>query len=66
MELDNTSEADVRDGLTAVQAQFGQMDIIVNRTGIAEPTATKILDYSLEDFKQVIDVNLHSSLIITK
>lgn len=48
---------------TAIK-QFGKMDILVNNAGINMRTST--LDMSMEQWKEVIDINLHGNLLFTK
>ena len=66
MQVDITVEADVRDMMQSVMDRFQQVDIVVNSAGIVGRTATKILDYDLDAFRKVIDVNLIGSFIVTK
>ena len=66
MQVDITVEADVRDMMQSVMDRFQQIDIVVNSAGIVGRTATKILDYDLDAFRKVIDVNLIGSFIVTK
>lgn len=61
-----SSDSDVEHLMQATLDQYGRVDIVVHSAGIAGPTATKILDYGLADFKRVIDVNLIGSFIVTK
>jgi 3-oxoacyl-[acyl-carrier protein] reductase len=66
MRVDITNEAEVRDLMQSVVAQFGQMDVVVNSAGIVGKTAINIVDYDLASFRHVIDVNLIGSFLITK
>jgi 3-oxoacyl-[acyl-carrier protein] reductase len=66
MQVDITAEAEVRDMMQSVMDRFQQIDIVVNSAGIVGRTATKILDYDLDAFRKVIDVNLIGSFIVTK
>ena len=58
-----TLEADVRDAaqvdaaVAATLARFGQIDIFFNAAGIGGPVRP-IVDYPLDDFNRVIDVNV--------
>ena len=45
---------------------YGRLDIMVNCAGVAGPNAIKITDYSYEDFKKVVDINLNGSFLMTK
>ena len=64
--VDITDEAQVSAQIDQVVNQWGRLDIMINCAGIAGPNAVKITDYSYEDFRKVIDVNLHGSFLMTK
>lgn len=64
--LDITVEASVKKGLEAVWEEYGRLDITVNSAGIAGLTATKITDYDLGAYEQVVQVNLVGSFLVTK
>jgi len=49
----------------AAAAAFGGIDIIVNSAGIAGPTVPS-LDYGLDDWRRVIDVNLTGTFLVCK
>lgn len=66
MKVDITSESEVMTAIDRVAAQHGRLDIMVNCAGVAGPNAIKITDYSYEDFKKVVDVNLNGSFLMTK
>jgi 2-dehydro-3-deoxy-L-rhamnonate dehydrogenase (NAD+) len=66
MELDVSVEEAVVEGIQRVVDQYGRLDIVVHSAGIVGPSGTKILDYSSEDFKTVLQVNLFGSFFITK
>lgn len=66
MQVDVTAEAEVRAMMQSVMDRFQQIDIVINSAGIVGRTATKILDYDLDAFRKVIDVNLIGSFIVTK
>lgn len=51
-----------RDGAATA---FGGIDIIVNSAGIAGPTVPS-LDYGLDDWRRVIDVNLTGTFLVCK
>ncbi|MEM6283932.1 MAG: SDR family NAD(P)-dependent oxidoreductase [Chloroflexota bacterium] len=65
-QVDITSEEQVQGLMQWATGEFGQLDIVVNSAGIVGQTATNIVDYDLNVFRQVIDVNLVGSFIITK
>jgi NAD(P)-dependent dehydrogenase (short-subunit alcohol dehydrogenase family) len=64
--VDISDEASVESGIAWVLEKYGRLDIVVNSAGIVGPTSTKILDYSSENFRRVLNVNLTGSFLITK
>ncbi len=64
--VDITSEDQVKISIQQVVDRFGRLDVMVNCAGIVGPTSTNIVDYSVEDFRQVLDVNLTGSFLMTK
>jgi len=66
LKVDISNEAEVEAAIVEVVAQFGRLDILVNSAGIVGPTSTKIVDYSGEDFRRVLGVNLIGSFNVTK
>ncbi len=59
-----TIEADVDKGISQIEAEVGDIDILVNNAGIIK--RIPILDMPVEDYKQVIDVDLVAPLIVSK
>ncbi|HLN55893.1 MAG TPA: gluconate 5-dehydrogenase [Bacteroidales bacterium] len=59
-----TDEADVDKGISLIEKSVGEVDILVNNAGIIK--RIPILDMAIEDYKQVIDVDLVAPLIISK
>ena len=59
-----TSEEDVDRGISQIEKEVGPVDILVNNAGIIK--RVPILEMDLEDFKQVIEVDLVSPLIVSK
>ncbi len=59
-------ETDVQALFENVQKTYGQIDIVINCAGIAGPTGTKISDYDIAAFQQVVNVNLTGSFLMTK
>lgn len=66
MQVDVTNESAVRELVRSVQDRYGHLDVVVNCAGILGKTATNILDYDLASFRQVLDVNLIGSFLVTK
>ncbi|MEM7118064.1 MAG: SDR family NAD(P)-dependent oxidoreductase [Chloroflexota bacterium] len=64
--LDITNEQRVETAVAEVVAKNGRLDVVINSAGIVGPTSTKITDYSLADFQDVVAVNLTGSFVITK
>ena len=64
--VDVTSDSQTQTAVREVVERHGRLDILVHCAGIVGPTATKIEDYSTEEFKRVVDVNLTGSFIATK
>lgn len=64
--FDITREDDVESLIKSVVEQFGQLDVVVNCAGIVGKTATDIIEYDLASFREVLDVNLIGSFLITK
>jgi gluconate 5-dehydrogenase len=62
--FDVTSETDVDKGVALIEKQVGPVDILVNNAGIIK--RIPILDMSVNDFKQVLDVDLVAPLIVSK
>lgn len=59
-----TNEEEVDKGISQIEADLGGVDILVNNAGIIK--RIPILDMPVDDFKQVIDVDLVAPLIVGK
>jgi gluconate 5-dehydrogenase len=59
-----TDESDVDKGISVIEEKFGTIDILVNNAGIIK--RIPILDMPVEEYKQVIDVDLVAPLIVAK
>ncbi|MBS2210691.1 gluconate 5-dehydrogenase [Carboxylicivirga mesophila] len=59
-----TDEAAVDKAISQIEADLGGVDILVNNAGIIK--RVPILDMPVEDYKQVIDVDLVAPLIVAK
>ncbi len=64
LKFDVTDEEDVDRGLSEIEENVGLVDILVNNAGIIK--RIPILDMSVKDYKQVIDVDLVAPLIVSK
>ena len=64
--VDVTSDSQVQSAVEEVVDRHKRLDIMVNSAGVVGPTATNILDYSADDFRRVVDVNLTGSFLMTK
>jgi gluconate 5-dehydrogenase len=64
LKFDVTSEADVDRGIGLIEKMVGPVDILVNNAGIIK--RIPILEMSVADYKQVIDVDLVAPLIVSK
>jgi gluconate 5-dehydrogenase len=64
LKFDVTDEEDVDRGISQIEREVGPIDILVNNAGIIK--RVPILEMPLEDFKQVIEVDLISPLIVSK
>ena len=59
-----TDEGDVDRGLSLIEDKVGSVDILVNNAGIIK--RIPILDMPVDDFRQVIDVDLIAPMIVSK
>ncbi len=64
--VDITSDAQVQSYVQEVVRRNERLDIMVHCAAVVGPTATNILDYTTEEFRRVIDVNLTGAFIMTK
>ncbi|MCF6358080.1 MAG: SDR family NAD(P)-dependent oxidoreductase, partial [Draconibacterium sp.] len=64
LKFDVTSEEDVDRGISQIEKEIGDIEILVNNAGIIK--RIPILDMAISDFKQVIDVDLVAPLIVAK
>jgi 2-deoxy-D-gluconate 3-dehydrogenase len=62
--VDVSSADDVNKMIQAAISQFGSLDILVNNAGIYP--SKSLHDMADEDFKKVLDVNLHGAFLCTK
>jgi len=59
-----TAEEEVDKGISQIEEEIGEIDILVNNAGIIK--RMPILDMPVEDYKQVIDVDLVGPFIVSK
>jgi 3-oxoacyl-[acyl-carrier protein] reductase len=64
--VDITDEAAVAEAMEALVAARGRLDVVVNCAAIVGPTATPVTDVGLDDFAEVLRINLSGSFVITK
>ncbi len=57
-------EAQVRDAIAQVLAQFGRIDVLVNNAGITQPVKT--LDITGADYDRILNVNLRGTLLMSQ
>lgn len=62
--FDVSNEADVDRGISIIEEEVGDIGILVNNAGIIK--RSPILEMPLADFKQVLDINLVSPLIVSR
>ncbi len=63
-QCDVTKEEDVKAMVADVASKYGDIDILVNNAGIIKRIPT--LEMSVEDFKEVIDIDLIGPFIVSK
>ncbi len=64
--LNITDETAVRLAIDTVAADEGRIDVMVNSAGVVGPTSRPIEQYSYEEFRQVVDINLNGAFLMTK
>jgi len=64
VKFDVSNETDVAQAVSTIETNVGTVDILINNAGIIK--RIPVLDMTVEDFKQVLDINLVSSLIVAK
>lgn len=63
---DISQEEAVSSAFSQAESEFGKIDIVINSAGIVGPTNTKIVDYPVEEYDKVYNVNLRGSFLMTK
>lgn len=64
VKFDVSDESDVDRGISIIEKEIGNIGILINNAGIIK--RSPILEMPIADFKQVIDINLISPLIVSK
>jgi len=64
--VDISNPSEVQQAVAAVEETYHRIDILVNCAGIVGPTACNLVDYGLDDFQRVLNVNLVGSFLTTK
>lgn len=64
LNFDVTSEKEVDRGISDIEKNVGEIDILVNNAGIIK--RIPILDMPVEDFREVIEIDLVAPLIVSK
>ncbi len=62
--FDVSNEAEVIDAVQKIQSDVGRIDILVNNAGIIK--RTPLVDMEVDDFRQVIEIDLISPFIVSK
>jgi len=64
--VDITDKGHLEQTVKKVIERDGRLDILINSAGILGSTATKIQNYTLDDFQKVLNVNLIGAFNVTK
>ena len=64
--VDIADEASVEAAVAAVLAAAGRLDVLVNSAGIVGPTNVPTQDTPVEGYRDVLDVNLTGSFLVTR
>jgi len=62
--FDVSNEEEVKDNIKSIENELGDIDILVNNAGIIK--RTPLTEMEVEDFKQVLDIDLVSPFIVSK
>ena len=62
--FDVTKEEEVKNAIEKIESEIGVIDILVNNAGIIK--RVPMLDMTVEDFREVIDVDLNAPFIMSK
>ena len=62
--FDVTKEDEVKNAIAKIEEEVGVIDILVNNAGIIK--RTPMLEMTVEDFREVVDVDLNAPFIVSK
>jgi NAD(P)-dependent dehydrogenase (short-subunit alcohol dehydrogenase family) len=62
--LDVGDQTSISDGIAALAADWGGIDVLVNNAGIA--STKPAIDYAVEDFDSIVDVNLRGAFLVAR
>ena len=62
--FDVSNEGDVKENIQKIESEVGPIDILVNNAGIIK--RTPLAEMKVEEFKEVIDIDLVSPFIVSK
>lgn len=63
---DISNEAQVKRAFNEAVELFGSVHIMVNSAGIVGPTNTNIIDYPVEEYDKIYNINLKGAFLMTK
>ena len=66
MQVNISSEDEVRHAFGEVQKKYKKLDIMINSAGIVGPTNTKITGYAVDEFDKIYAINLRGAFLMTK
>jgi NAD(P)-dependent dehydrogenase (short-subunit alcohol dehydrogenase family) len=61
-----SDEGALKTAFEQTTATWGRLDVLVNAAGIVGPTNKTALDYELDDFRRVVEINLVGSFLTAK
>jgi NAD(P)-dependent dehydrogenase (short-subunit alcohol dehydrogenase family) len=64
--VDITKSNECDEAIRKILERFGRIDILVHAAGIRGPVGVPVIDFTEEDWKEQIDVNLTGSFLISK
>ncbi|GEL78625.1 SDR family NAD(P)-dependent oxidoreductase [Tenuibacillus multivorans] len=66
IQADVANEVDVERFVSSVEAKWGHIDILINNASIYGSGPTLLADYPINQFKEVMDVNVMNPLLMTQ